>query len=82
MAIAKALIKINILIRKEYHYGKKNQSFKLEDAQNRSLYEANLLNFRLFGACDYEFVEQSGFLPLAHVIEKQYNQQKKENTRS
>ena len=39
-----------------FHYGKKNQSYKLEDERNQSLYEANLVNFRLFGASDYEFV--------------------------
>ena len=39
-----------------FHYGKKNQSFKLENEQNRSLYEANLVNFKLLGASDYEFV--------------------------
>lgn len=39
-----------------FHYGRMNQSYKLEDERNQSLYEANLVNFRLFGASDYEFV--------------------------
>ena len=41
-----------------FHYGKKNQSFKLENEQNQSLYEANLVTFKLFGACDYDFVNR------------------------
>ena len=42
-----------------YHafpYGKMNQSFKLENENNQSLYEANLVKFKLFSACDYEFI--------------------------
>ena len=41
-----------------FHYGKKNQSFKLENQQNQSLYEANLVNFKLLGASDFEFVNR------------------------
>ena len=41
-----------------FHYGKKNQSYKLEDERNQSLYEANLVNFKLLGASDYEFVNR------------------------
>ena len=33
-----------------------NQSFKMEDENNRPLFEANLVKFRLFTASDYEFV--------------------------
>ena len=41
-----------------FHYAKMNQSFKMEDENNKSLYEANLIKFRLLGASDFEFVNQ------------------------
>ncbi len=41
-----------------FHYGKMNQSFKLEDENNQSLYEANLLKFHLLSASDFEFVNR------------------------
>ena len=56
-----------------YHafpYGKKNQSFKLEDAENRSLYEANLTAFKLLSACDYEFVNRLTGASAMHKVGK------------
>ena len=41
-----------------FHYGKMNQSFKLENESNLSLYEANLIKFKLLTASDYEFVNR------------------------
>ena len=41
-----------------FHYGKNNQSHKLKDERNQSLYKANPANFKLFGASDYEFVNR------------------------
>ena len=53
-----------------FHYGKKNQSYKLEDEVNRSLYEANLMNFKLFGASDYEFVNHCTAAAASHKVGK------------
>ena len=53
-----------------FHYGKKNQSYKLEDEENRSLYEANLVNFKLFGASDYEFVNKCTLSTSSHKVGK------------
>ncbi len=39
-----------------FHYGKMNQSFKMEDENNNSVYEANLIKYRLLGASDFELV--------------------------
>ena len=56
-----------------YHafpYGKMNQSFKLENESNQSLYEANMVKFRLFTACDYEFVNHTASTASSHKIGK------------
>ena len=53
-----------------FHYGKKNQSFKLEDERNRSLYEANLVSFKLLGASDYEFVNRHTAATVSHKVGK------------
>ena len=53
-----------------FHYGKKNQSYKLEDERNQSLYEANLVNFKLFGASDYEFVNRRTAAAASHKVGK------------
>lgn len=53
-----------------FHYGKKNQSYKLEDETNRSLYEANLVNFKLFGPSDFEFVNRLTASTVSHKVGK------------
>lgn len=53
-----------------FHYGKKNQSFKLENEENRSLYEANLVNFKLFGASDFDFVNHLTSKTTSHKVDK------------
>ncbi|MBO4265329.1 MAG: hypothetical protein J5922_04560 [Clostridia bacterium] len=53
-----------------FHYGKMNQSFKLEDENNKSLYEANLVKFKLFTASDYEFVNHITMATTAHKVGK------------
>lgn len=53
-----------------FHYSKMNQSFKLEDEQNRSLYEANLVKFKLFTASDFEFVNHLTSNVTAHKVGK------------
>lgn len=53
-----------------FHYGKKNRSFKLEDERNQSLYEANLVAFRLLGASDYEFVNCRTTAAVSHKVGK------------
>lgn len=41
-----------------FPYGKFNQSYKMMDENNESVFEANLKKFHLFLACQYEFVNQ------------------------
>lgn len=53
-----------------FHYGKKNQSFTLEDERNQSLYEANLINFKLLGASEYEFVNRRTAVAVSHKVGK------------
>lgn len=56
-----------------YHafpYGKMNQSFKLENENNQSLFEANLVKFKLFTACDYEFVNHKSISTTPHKVGK------------
>ena len=56
-----------------YHafpYSKMNQSFKLENETNVSLYEANLVKFKLFGASDFEFVNKQTGATVAHKVGK------------
>ena len=53
-----------------FHYGKMNQSYKLENESNQSLYEANLVKFKLLTACDYEFVDRVASTTVAHKIGK------------
>ncbi len=53
-----------------FHYGKKNQSFKLENENNQSLYEANLVNFKLLGASDYDFVNKLTSETVSHKVGK------------
>lgn len=53
-----------------FHYGKMNQSYKLEDERDQSLYEANLVNFKLFGASDYEFVNRCTASITSHKVGK------------
>lgn len=53
-----------------FHYGKKNQSYKLEDERNQSLYEANLVSFKLLGASDYEFVNCRTAAAVSHKVGK------------
>lgn len=53
-----------------FHYGKMNQSFKLEDENNKSLYEANLVKFKLFSASDFEFVNHVTVSTSAHKVGK------------
>ena len=56
-----------------YHafpYGKMNQSFKLENENDQSLYEANMLKFRLFTASDYEFVNNAAMTATVHKVGK------------
>lgn len=50
--------------------GKMNQSFRLENENNQSLYEANLVKFKLFTACDYEFVNRSVFQTTVRKVGK------------
>lgn len=53
-----------------FHYGKMNQSFKLENVNNQSLYEANMVKFRLFTASEYEFVDHVANTIVAHTVGK------------
>lgn len=53
-----------------FHYGKMNQSFKMEDESNQSLYEANLVKHNLFTASDYEFVNKVASKSFSHKIGK------------
>ena len=53
-----------------FHYGKMNQSFKLENEENQSLYEANLVKFKLFTACDFEFVNRVTSVSVPHKVGK------------
>ena len=56
-----------------YHafpYSKMNQSFKLENETNVSLYEANLVKFKLFGASDFEFVNKQTGATVARKVGK------------
>ncbi len=53
-----------------FHYGKMNQSFKLENENNQSLYEANMVKYKLFTACDYEFVNHVATTTTAHKVGK------------
>ena len=53
-----------------FHYGKKNQSYRLENERNQSLYEANLVNFKLLGASDYEFVNCRTAAAVSHKVGK------------
>lgn len=56
-----------------YHafpYGKMNQSFKLENEKNQSIYEANLVKFRLLGASDFEFVNGRTTASVQHKVGK------------
>ena len=53
-----------------FHYGKMNQSFKLENENNQSLFEANMVKFKLFTACDYEFVNHIAATTSAHKVGK------------
>ena len=53
-----------------FHCGKKNQSFRMENENNRSLYEANLVKFKLFSACDYEFVNRNTSAVSQHKVGK------------
>lgn len=41
-----------------FHCGKMNQSYKMEDESNQSVYEANLISFKLIGASEYEFINR------------------------
>ena len=53
-----------------FHYGKMNQSFKLENENNQSLYEANIVKFKLFTASDYEFVNHIAITATTHKVGK------------
>ncbi len=56
-----------------YHafpYGKMNQSFKLENENNESLYEANLVKFKLFSASDFDFTDRRTALTESHKVGK------------
>ena len=53
-----------------FHCGKKNQSFRMENENNTSLYEANLVKFKLFSACDYDFVNRSTSATTQHKVGK------------
>ncbi len=56
-----------------YHafpYGKMNQSYKLENENNQSLYEANLVKFKLLTASDFEFVNHVTTTTAAHKVGK------------
>ncbi|MCQ2450356.1 MAG: hypothetical protein MJ080_00045 [Clostridia bacterium] len=56
-----------------YHafpYGKMNQSFKFENEENQSLYEANLTKFKLLTASDFEFVNRSTLQTSSHKVGK------------
>lgn len=53
-----------------FHYGKMNQSYKMEDEMNQPVYEANLLSFKLFGESDYEFINHSTTASTVHKIGK------------
>ena len=53
-----------------FHYGKMNQSFKLENENNQSLFEANMVKFKLFTACDYEFVNHIAATTSSHKVGK------------
>ena len=53
-----------------FNYGKMNQSFKLENESNESLYEANLIKFRLFTASDFEFVNNVTSVKTSHKVGK------------
>lgn len=53
-----------------FHYGKKNQSYKMENDRNQSIYEANLVSYKLFGASDYEFVNHSTATIVPHKVGK------------
>lgn len=53
-----------------FNYGKMNQSFKLENENNQSLFEANLVKFRLFTACDYDFVNHKDIRTTQHKVGK------------
>lgn len=53
-----------------FHYGKMNQSFKMEDENNNALFEANLVSFRLLTASEYEFLNPITHISTIHKIGK------------
>lgn len=57
---------------KAYPYGKMNQSFMIKDENNQSVYEANLLKFRLFGAHDFEIVNNLLGTKTLHKVGKTF----------
>lgn len=53
-----------------YHYGKGNQSFIMKNEENASVYEANLVKFKLFTASDFEFVNKKTSETTLHKVGK------------
>ena len=56
-----------------YECGKMNQSYAMKDENNRVVYEANLIQFHLFTACDYEFVNRQTGVTTTHKLGKVTN---------
>ena len=53
-----------------FHYGKMNQSYRMEDEMNQSVYEANLTSFKLLGSSEYEFINHIASSSSVHKIGK------------
>ena len=53
-----------------FHCGKMNQSYRMEDERNQSVYEANLTFFKLLGASEYEFINRITSSSSVHKIGK------------
>lgn len=50
--------------------GKMSQSFRMENENNQPICEANLVKFKIFTACPYEFVNHVSTTTTAHKVGK------------
>ena len=52
--------------------GKMNQCIRMENESNQVIYEGNLVKFKLFTACDYEFINHVAVTTVPHKVGKVY----------
>lgn len=53
-----------------FHYGKMNQSFRMENEQNQVVFDAEMVKFKLFTACDYTFTNKISLVAASHKVGK------------